>query len=159
VDLEALEANRARLHVPYREQELTIEYQPERVGMNLQRAWLRLGQPPHDPAPLLEQLAMILLSWDLARGGEPLAITLDVLGALPVVLTGQIAQAILEDFGDPKSPLRTASASASSTPSPITSTPADDSERAPVSPSSSSTPNGQDSLLGISPGSQVPVHA
>src|SRR5262249_9735038 len=147
------EANRARLHVPYKDQELTIEYQPERVGMNLQRAWLALGRPPHDAEPLLEQLATILLSWDLSRGGEPLAVERDVLGALPIALTGAIAQAILEDFADPKSPLKTVVASVSSTRSPTISTPADDSAPVPTSPSSFSTPNGQDSLRGSSPDS------
>ena len=153
MDLDALEANRARLHVPYKDQELTIEYQPERVGMNLQRAWLRLGQPPHDVEPLLEQLATILLSWDLSRGGEPLPLTTDVLGALPVALTGTIAQNILEDFADPKSLRKTETASASSTRSRTTSTPAGDSATARTSRSSSSTHNGRESLRGSSPDS------
>ena len=150
MDLDALERNLASVTATYKGQTATVVYYPERVGLNLQRGLAEAAVPPYQPHVLLDELPKIVVDWDIRRGGEPVPITPEGLGTLPLLVTSAIASAIMEDFRDPKSPTATLPpASPSPTPSPATSAPADGSATAQPSPSPSSTPAGPASPPGI----------
>lgn len=156
--LDDLELGLARLQIQFKTLTIVFEYHPERVGMNLQRAALAAARPPHDIGPMVDELANVLAGWDLSRAGAPIPVTADGIGSLPMGISSEMARAIMEDFNDPKSPIASGGPSGSSTPSPPGSRP-DDSATAPTGPTSSSVPNGQGSILPISPGSLTPVGA
>jgi hypothetical protein len=156
--LDELEADRARLQATYQRFVVTFEYHPARVSMNLQRALVGAANPPYDVGPLVVELANVLSAWDVTRRSEPVPVTADGIGSLPLGVSSEIAKSIMEDFGDPKSPLSAAAPSASSTASPPGSKP-DDSDGAPTGPTSSSGQNGLASTQPISPGSLTPVGA
>ena len=157
MDLAELEQNRARLTASHRSIVVTFDYYPERVGMAFQRALAAASRPPHDVGPIADQLPGIVAEWDLTRGGQPIPITAEGIGSLPMGISSAIGRAIMEDFGNPKSPVSMAATSASSTPSPATSSPAAAWATAPTSPSPSSTPAGQDSSPGTSSGFPIPA--
>jgi hypothetical protein len=155
--LDELEQGLARLTTTYKSIAITFEYHPDRVGMNLQRAIAGVTRPPYDMGPLCDELAMVLSSWDLTRHDDPIPTTAEGLGSLPMGISSAIGREIMEDFHNPKSPL-TADQSASSTSLPAGSQP-DDLATALISPTSSSAPNGQDSIRPISQDSLIPVGA
>lgn len=154
--LDELEAGLAVITVRYKTIDVTFEYHPDRVGMNLQRAIAAVSRPPHDVGPICDELARVLSQWDLTRGGEPIPITTAGIGSLGVGLAGAIGSAIMEDFTDPKSPRPTASELASSTSSPPGSRPAS-SGSAPTGDTSSASPDGPASIQPSSPGYLTPV--
>lgn len=156
--LDELEAGRAVLTVPYKGIIITVEYYPDRVGMNLQRAIAAVSRPPFDIGPVADGLAHVLCGWDLTRAGEPIPITSEGIGSVGMSISTAIGGAIMEDFHDPKSPRSTATPSASSIGSPPGSKP-DGSASAPSGPTSSSAPNGAASIQPTWPDSQVPVGA
>lgn len=154
--LDELEAGVAALTVTYRNIAIAVEYHPDRVGMAMQRALANATEPPYQVGPVVDQLALVLRSWDLTRNGETVPITPDGIGSLPMGVSSAIGRAIMEDFNDPKSPIATDAASASSTPSPPISEP-DASATAPTTPTSSYAPNGQGLTPQISPDSLIRV--
>jgi hypothetical protein len=156
--LDELESGIARLTVPYKTISITIDYYPDRVGMNLQRAIAAVTRPPFDVGPVADGLAHVLAGWDLTRNGEPIPLTSDGIGSVGMSISTAIGGAIMEDFHDPKSPRSTATPSASSIVSLPGSKP-DGSATAPTGPTSSSVPNGAASIPQTWPDSQVPVGA
>jgi hypothetical protein len=150
--LDELESGIAHLSVPYKGLTVEIDYYPDRVSMNMQRAIAVLSRPPHDVGPITEELALVLADWDLTRGGEPVPITPDGVGSLGIALSSAIGGSIMEDFNDPKSPRSTGSTSASLTDSPPGSKP-DASAGVPTGPISSSARSGRDSTRRTSPDS------
>jgi hypothetical protein len=159
--LDELEADTARLQALYRNITVTFDYHPARVGMNLQRAIAAVTRPPHDMGPIADELAKILAAWDLTRAGEPIPITPDGIGSLPMGIASAIGQVVMEDFHDPKSPSSLTASSASSASSKLSSpiSRPDDSAPAPTGPSLSSEPNGPASIRPISLDSPLPVTA
>jgi len=156
--LDELEAGLARLTVPYKTISITIDYYPDRVGMNLQRAIAAVTRPPFDVGPVADGLAHVLAAWDLTRNGEPIPLTPEGIGSVGMSISTAVGGAIMEDFHDPKSPRPTASPSASSTVSPPGSKP-DGSGSAPTGPTSSSAPNGSASTPPTLPESPILVGA
>lgn len=158
MDLDALEDGRAGLTVTFRGLTANVVYYPLRVGLNLQRGLAEAAVPPYPPGQLLEELPKVLVEWDVRRKGELVPITPDGVGTLPLGLSSAVARAIMEDFGDPKSPVATPPPdSPSPTPSPATSSTAGEWATAPSSPSPSSTPAGPASPSGTTSDSQTPV--
>ena len=156
--LDELESGTARLSVPYRTITITIDYYPDRVGMNLQRAIAAVSRPPFDVGPVADGLAHVLAGWDLTRNGEIIPITPEGIGSIGMSISTAIGGAIMEDFHDPKSPRSTAAPSASSTSSPPGWRP-DDSATAQNGPTSSFERDGAGSIPPTSPGSPIPVGA
>lgn len=157
MDLDALEQNLARVTVTFRGQAATVHYAPLAVSLDLQRGMASLATPPHNPGPMVDELARVVTWWDVVRKGELVPITAEGIGSLPIELGLEIARAIMEDFRDPKSPLAIPPpAPPSPTRSPATSEPAAGSATAPSSPSPSSTPAGPASPSGTTSGSPTP---
>jgi hypothetical protein len=154
--LDELESGRARLSATYQSITVNFEYFPDRVGMNLQRGIAAVTRPPHDMGPIADELANILAAWDLTRKGEPIPITPEGIGSLPMGISSAIGREIMEDFHDPKSRLSMVTASASSTVSPPSSRP-DASDSVPTGLTTSYEQNGRASIQPISQGSLTPV--
>ena len=157
--LDELEAGLAVLTVRYKTIDVTFEYHPDRVGMNLQRAIAAVTRPPYDVGPVADGLAHVLAAWDLTRNGEPIPLTPEGIGSVGMSISTAVGGAIMEDFHDPKSPRPTAATpSASSTVSLPGSRP-DGSGTAPTGPTSSSAPNGSASTPPTLPDSPILVGA
>lgn len=150
-DLHELEAGRARLVVPFRDLEIAIEYHPERVTGRTMAA-LRRAQTDNDPTAIFGELVSLIAEWDLTRDGEPVPITPDGVHSLGALVTMALILGILGDFADPKSRIATGGGrtSASQKPSPPTSLAAARSATAQSTRGSSSTPNGPESIPGLS---------
>lgn len=154
--LDELESGLASLTVNYKNLAINITYYPDRVGINLQRAIAAVTRPPHDMGPIADELAKLLASWDLTRHGELIPISADGLGGLPMGIASAIGREIMEDFNDPKSPVTTGRSIEPSPSLPPTSKD-QSSATAHSGPTSSSEPNGQDSIRLTFADSPIPV--
>ena len=157
--LDELEADLARLSATYHNVTVMFDYHPARVGMNLQRAVASVTRPPHDMGPIADELAKVLSAWDLTRGGEPIPVTADGIGSLPMGLAAAIGQNVMEDFHDPKSPSSLERSSAPSAPIPPSSPSSrpESSATVPSGQTSYSERNGQASILPNSSDSITPA--
>lgn len=109
VDLAALRQRRATAVVEYHGEAFNVAYRPEKYDANMQAKMMQVSRSS-EFGPLLELLMEMLISWDLTDAGQPVPITPETLGSLPLNLLAEVARAVMREAisGDPTTQTPTA---------------------------------------------------
>jgi hypothetical protein len=157
-DLRSLKAKCARLEVEYGGETILVFYRPGLVTERTQDVLHQLGQDGVF-APLFEELARILITWDLTEDGATVPVTPAAFGRVGIGLVGSVTNAIVRDVARPFWVPEPTIPTPDPTPWSNGSSPAASSAPAPTTSTSSSPPNGRTSTPPTWPDSPTPAIA